>query len=140
MCQEKPGPRCWDDTCKTASSFDRRLQKSTEKLVLNKKQLVAAERSKNFSTYTSLRRTRDGLVAKHQEILRDARWNQRDIDGTRRGKALLESQIAMSDNDIEIKGLQQRIAQADALRYARECALKQKKEGRKPLLRIANAA
>lgn len=140
MCQESPGPRCWADSCKTAASYKRRLEASTSKLKDNKQKLVAAERAGDFSAYARLRTARTKLMGNHQGLMKDARWNQRDVDGTKKGAAVLEAELASATDEKVQNKLLERKAQADALRFARQTALDFKHNPRKPMFFIKEAA
>ena len=137
MCQIAPGPRCWSDSNATAQSLNRRLATTEKALKAKRSELKATAKAGDLIRYDKLRKDEEKLVVRVNNIRREIRHNQRDIDGTKTGIRVLDEQIAQCDDAKELKELEARKAQAEALRMSRSHALESIQTDRKPLLRIA---
>lgn len=138
MCQAAPGPRCWSDSAKTGKSLTKRLMTAETALESNRSKATEAAKAGDLAAYDKLHKEQEKLVVRVNNLRAAVRHNQRDIDGTKTGVRNLEEQIALSDDSNDLKELQDRKAQAEALRMSRAHALQTLQSGRKPLLRIAS--
>jgi hypothetical protein len=137
MCQISPGPRCWSDSNATARSLTKRLTRAEKDLEANRSAAKNAAGAQDFARFARLRKAEEKLVVKVNDLRREVRHNQRDIDGTKTGLRNLDAMIATCDNADHVRELENRKAQAEALRFQRAHALETKTANRLPVLRIA---
>jgi chromosome segregation ATPase len=111
---------------------------TTEKALKAKRsELKSTAKAGDLIRYDKLRKEEEKLIVRVNNLRREIRHNQRDIDGTKTGMKVLDEQIASSDDNKAMKELESRKSQAEALRMSRSHALSVITSERKPLLRIA---
>ena len=137
MCS--PSGRCYSDSKSKAQSLRGRIAKNYEKLADNTKKLQIALANKSFAMYEKLRTVRVRIVGYIKELTKELRYVQRDIDGTKKGRQMLEEQIANTNDPAVVVELQARIRQAEAIKFQRLHAYQYEVEGRTPLLRSVAA-
>jgi uncharacterized protein with PIN domain len=137
MCQAKPGPRCWSDSNATAKSLNARLKAAEEKLKAARAESQAAAAEGSLTRFGRLRKAEEKLVVKVNNLRREIRHNQRDLDGTKTGLKNLEAAVAVCEDSDEMKELENRKSQAEQLRMSRAHALETLTSDRRPVLRIA---
>jgi len=135
MCS--PQGRCYSDSHSKAQSLRSRIAKNYDKLADNTKKLQAALTAKSFATYEKLRSVRERIIGWIKDLTRELRYVQRDIDGTKKGRKLIEEEMAATNDPKVVEALQVRIKQAEAMRFQRQHAFQYVAEHRTPLLRIA---
>lgn len=135
MC--KKGSRCWSDTSARKASLEKRLSKSRASLKAVRAQKTQASNAGDFTAFAKHRKQEETLISRVATVTTELRHNQRDMDGTKTGRKQLETQLAQASTLKERNELQNRIAAAEALRFARQYAYEQETSPRIPLLRIA---
>lgn len=131
------GSRCWSDTKAKHVSLENRVRKSMESLKSVQENQTKASKAGDFTAYSKYRKQGEALSSRIENLNTQLRHNQRDMDGTKTGRRKLEAQIAQTGDPKERDKLTNRIAAAEALRFAREYAYQQETNPRTPLLRIA---
>lgn len=132
------GSRCWSDTKAKHVSLEKRMQKAKSSLKSVRDSITNASKAGDFTAYSKLRKQEESVTSRIQNLNTQLRHNQRDMDGTKTGRKKLEAQIAQTGDAKERKQLTDRLAAAEALRFAREYAYQQEANPRTPLLRIAS--
>lgn len=135
MCRK--GSRCWSDTSARKESLDNRVMTAKTKLKNVRSNKTKASKAGDFNAYSKFRKQEELLSSRVEKLNTEIRHNQRDMDGTKTGRNILEAQLAEVTNPKERKELESRLAAASALRFAREYAYEQEVHPRVPLLRIA---
>lgn len=135
MCRK--GSRCWSDTSARKESLDNRVTKAKGKLKTVRANKTKASKAGDFNAYSKFRKQEELLSSRVEKLNTEVRHNQRDMDGTKTGRNMLEAQLAQVTDPKERKELEGRLAAASALRFAREYAYEQEVNPRVPLLRIA---
>jgi predicted nucleic acid-binding Zn-ribbon protein len=135
MC--KKGSRCWSDTSARKVSLDNRVTKAKAKLKTCRVNKTKASKAGDFNAYAKFRKQEEVLLSRVENLNKEIRHNQRDMDGTKTGRNQLEEQLARVTDPKERKELEGRLAAAAALRFARQYAYEQEVNPRVPLLRIA---
>lgn len=135
MCRK--GSRCWSDTSARKVSLDNRVMKAKTKLKNVRSNKTKASKAGDFNAYSKFRKQEELLSSRVEKLTTEVRHNQRDMDGTKTGRNMLETQLAQVADVKERKELEGRLAAASALRFAREYAYEQEINPRIPLLRIA---
>jgi chromosome segregation ATPase len=137
MCQVSPGPRCWSDSNATARSLQQRLKTAEGKLTSVRSEKNKAASDGDLTRFGKFRKEEEKLVVRVNDLRRDVRHNQRDIDGTKTGLRKLDEAIAVCEDPKQLRELEARRAQAEAIRVARSHALATLTSGVRPMLRIA---
>lgn len=135
MC--KKGSRCFSDTNARKVSLEKRVAKNKAELKSVRANKTKASNAGNFTAFSKFRKQEEALLSRAEKLNKELRHNQRDLDGTKTGRAQLEEQLAQTTDVRERKELQTRLAAAAALRFARQYAYEQEVNPRVPLLRIA---
>lgn len=135
MCMR--GSRCWSDTKARHVSLENRMSKTIKSLKSVQENQTKASKAGDFTAYSKHRKQAEALSSRVENLNTQLRHNQRDMDGTKTGRKKLEAEIAQTGDPAERDKLTNRIAAADALRFAREYAYEQETNPRTPLLRIA---
>lgn len=135
MCRK--GSRCWSDTSARKASLDNRVMKAKAKLKTVRSNKTKASQAGDFNAYSKFRKQEELLSSRVEKLTTEVRHNQRDMDGTKTGRNMLETQLAQTGPSKERRELENRLAAASALRFAREYAYEQEVNPRIPLLRIA---
>lgn len=135
MCQK--GSRCYSDTKARKQSLEKRVSKNKTNLKSIRANKVKASNAGDFNAFAKFRKQEEVALSRLSSLKKELRHNQRDMDGTKTGRRELEAKLADTSDAKERQELKNRIASAEALRFARQYAYEQETNPRVPLLRIA---
>jgi hypothetical protein len=135
MCTK--GSRCYSDTKAKQVSLENRVKKARTSLKAVRASKNKASGAGDFNAFSKFRKQEEALLSRVENLNTQMRHNQRDIDGTKTGRKQLEAQLSQTGDPKARKDLTDRLAAAEALRFAREYAYEQETNPRVPLLRIA---
>lgn len=132
MCQV--GVRCYADSSKKLKSELQKLSAVNEKLGDSQTKLRAAALDGDFNAYAAARENITRLHEQRNKIVFERNSAQRDVDGTKRGKAMLDELMLNSRSSEEFNQYRIRKNQGEATAFVRSYSAELKKSGRKPVL------
>lgn len=136
MCQPSPGPRCFKDSSVKLSKLQDKAATISARNAEVQAKLDDARKSGNAREVQKLSTTLKEGTARYEDLEKQIRHTQRDVDGTRTGQRALKEQLEEAGNTPEARELIARLHAAEALRFARTHALELANSGRPPMIRI----
>lgn len=128
MC--RVGVRCYADSNAKLQSVEAKLCPVNEAIEREKQNLSIAAQKSDFNLYSQGKQKIASLESKRSYLKAEFNAAQRDVDGTRKGQALLEQKMKNVVSVKEFEALRVRKNQGDANAYVHLSAAEIKKKGR----------
>lgn len=128
MCQV--GVRCYADSNSKLKAENKRLADVNQSIEVCREEMNAAAKSNDFEAFSQARKNLSSLKSKKDKIVFERNSAQRDVDGTKKGRALLEKAMMESKSYKEFEVLKLRKQQGEATAFVRAYSAQLKASGK----------